>query len=74
LRDRRTYAGARPIAQHAAEAALAHLDIGKQTAANTTVELAGLDQRKRITVRALDLLQEGKARAYDKALGDGGKN
>ena len=50
-------------------AALAHLDIGKQTVANTTMELADLDQRETIITRALGLLQAGKARAYDKALG-----
>ena len=51
------------------KAALAHLDIGDHTAANTTTEFADLDQRKSIIARALDLLQAGKAGAYDKALG-----
>jgi hypothetical protein len=51
------------------KAALVHLDIGKQTAANATMELADLDQRATVIARALDLLQAGKARAYDKALG-----
>jgi hypothetical protein len=54
--------------QHAAKAALAHLDIGKQTTANTMAELADLDQRKTIAVRALDLLQEGKARLTTRRL------
>jgi hypothetical protein len=51
------------------EAALVHLDIGKQTAASATMELADLDQRETVTARALDLLRAGKTRAYDKALG-----
>ena len=54
--------------QRTTRAALVHLDIGKETTANTTIELADLDQRESITARALDLLQGGKARAYDKAL------
>jgi len=37
--------------------------------ANTTTELADLEQRESITARALDLLETGKGRAYDKALG-----
>jgi hypothetical protein len=55
--------------QQTVKAALAHLDVGKQSAADTTTELTDLDQRKTIIARALDLLQSGKARAYDKALG-----
>jgi len=55
--------------QQTIKAALVHVDIGKQTAANATMELADLDQRGTIITRALDLLQAGKARAYDKALG-----
>jgi len=55
--------------QQTIEAALVHLDIGRQTAANATMELAELDRREAVTARALDLLQAGKARAYDKALG-----
>ena len=55
--------------QQTIRAALAHLDIGKQTVANTTMELADLDQRETIITRALGLLQAGKGRAYDKALG-----
>src|SRR5262245_36098776 len=51
------------------EAALVHLDIEKQTAANTAMELAELVRREAVTACALDLLQAGKARAYDKALG-----
>ena len=54
--------------QQVTNAALAHLDIGKQTAAATTMELADLDQRESIITRALGLLQAGKVRAYDKAL------
>jgi hypothetical protein len=54
--------------QQLTKAALAHLDIGKQTAADTTMELGDLDQLETIIARALDLLQAGKARAYDKAL------
>jgi hypothetical protein len=54
--------------QQTTKAALVHLDISKQTAATTTMELGKLDQRETITARALDLLQTGKARAYDKAL------
>jgi hypothetical protein len=50
------------------KAALVHLDIGNQTAANTTVELADLNQRETIAARALDLLQASKAGAYNKAL------
>src|SRR5262249_10925792 len=46
-----------------------HLDIEKQTAANTAMELAELVRREAVTACALDLLQAGKARAYDKALG-----
>ena len=46
-----------------------HLDIAKQTAANATMGLAELDRREAVTARALDLLEAGKARAYDKALG-----
>jgi hypothetical protein len=55
--------------QRTTRAALVHLDIGKETTANTTIELADLDRRETITSCALDLLQAGKARAYDKALG-----
>ena len=51
------------------KAALVHLDIEEQIAANTTTELADLEQRESITARALDLLETGKGRAYDKALG-----
>ncbi len=54
--------------QRTIEAALVHVDIEKR-AANATMELADLDQRGTIITRALDLLQAGKARAYDKALG-----
>jgi hypothetical protein len=46
-----------------------HLDIEEQTTANTTIELADLEQRESMTARALDLLETGKGRAYDKALG-----
>jgi hypothetical protein len=42
---------------------LAHLDT-----AETTAEIARLNERKTIAVRALDLLQKDRARAYDKAL------
>jgi hypothetical protein len=55
--------------QQTIKAALVHLDIAKQTAANATLELAELDRRETVTARALDLLQAGKVRAYDKALG-----
>jgi hypothetical protein len=37
--------------------------------APNTADLADLDQREAPTARALDLLQAGKPRAYDKALG-----
>src|SRR5271168_130298 len=50
--------------QQPIKVALAHLD-----AANSTAELASLDQREKIAIRALCVLQEGKARAYDKAFG-----
>jgi hypothetical protein len=50
-------------------AALVHLDIAEQTAPNTTIELADLEMRESTTARALHLLQTGKERAYDKALG-----
>jgi hypothetical protein len=50
------------------KAALVHLDVGEQTAARTT-DFADLDQSETIAARAVDLLQAGKARAYDKALG-----
>jgi hypothetical protein len=43
--------------------ALAHLDTGE-----TAAEMTRLKERETIAVRALDLLQEGKARGYDKAL------
>jgi len=43
--------------------ALAHLDT-----AETTAEIARLNEREAIAVRALDLLQKDRARAYDKAL------
>jgi hypothetical protein len=52
----------------AVKAALAHLDVRTQGTANTA-DLADLDQREAPTARALDLLQAGKPRAYDKALG-----
>jgi hypothetical protein len=55
--------------QQMVKAALAHLDVGKQNAVDTTTELADLDQCETITARALDLLQAGKAGAYVKALG-----
>jgi hypothetical protein len=55
--------------QQTIKAALVQLDIGNQTSANATMELADLDQREAVTARALDLLRAGKARAYDKALG-----
>jgi hypothetical protein len=50
------------------KAALVHLDVGEQTASSST-DFANLDQSETIAARALDLLQAGKARAYDKALG-----
>jgi hypothetical protein len=50
------------------KAALAHLNIGKKATAAIT-DFDDLDQREAPTVRALDLLQAGRARAYDKALG-----
>jgi hypothetical protein len=43
--------------------ALAHLDTAESTA-----EIARLNEREAIAVRALDLLQKDRARAYDKAL------
>ncbi len=66
---RRALKSAVSFDQQMIKAALVHVDIGKQTAANATMELADLDQRETVTARALDLLQAGKARAYDKALG-----
>ena len=54
--------------QQIVQAALAYLDVGRQSAAGTTTELADLDQCETITTRALDLLQAGTARAYAKAL------
>src|SRR5262249_28806632 len=58
-----------PPDQQTIKAALVHLDIGKQAASNTTMELVDLDQQQTMTAHALDLLQAGKVRAYDKALG-----
>jgi len=66
---RRALKSAVSFDQQMIKAALVHVDIGKQTAAKATMELADLDQRETVTARALDLLQAGKARAYDKALG-----
>jgi hypothetical protein len=54
--------------QQTVKAALVHLDVGEQTAVRTT-DFADLDQSETIAARAIDLLQAGKARAYDKALG-----
>jgi hypothetical protein len=54
---------------HVVTAALAHLKIARKAIGDTTTELADLDRDEAIAVHALDLLQAGNARAYDKALG-----
>jgi hypothetical protein len=54
--------------QQTVKAALVHLDVGEQTAVSAT-DFADLDQSETIAAGALDLLQAGKARAYDRALG-----
>jgi hypothetical protein len=65
--------------QQTVKAALAHLDLGQQiehvvdairaTAGDTAEELVDLDQDQVMTARAMDLLEAGKAGAYNKALG-----
>jgi hypothetical protein len=49
--------------QQPIKVALAHLDT-----AETTAEIARLNERETIAVRALDLLQRGRSRAYEKAV------
>ena len=66
---RRGLKGTLPPDQQTIKAALVHLDIARQTANDTTTELVDLDQQQAMTARALDLLQGGKVRAYEKALG-----
>jgi hypothetical protein len=66
---RRGLSNATSPAQQIVKAALVHLSVGKQMALDTAKELADLDEDRAITTRALDLLEAGKGRAYDKALG-----
>jgi hypothetical protein len=54
--------------QQTIQAALVHLDVEKHTADDTANALSALNEDQAILTRALDLLQAGKARAYDKAL------
>jgi hypothetical protein len=49
--------------------ALVHLMVGKQMALDTAKELADLDEDRAITTRAVDLLEAGKGRAYERRLG-----
>jgi hypothetical protein len=55
--------------QQTIKAALVHLDVEKYTANDATNGLASLNEDEAILTRALDMLQAGKARAYEKALG-----
>src|SRR6266404_1854774 len=55
--------------QQTIEAALVHLDVEKYTADDAANGLASLKEDEAILTRALDMLQAGKARAYEKALG-----
>src|SRR5712671_4327907 len=55
--------------QQTIKAALVHLDVEKYTANDATNGLAFLNEDEAIITRALDMLQAGKARAYEKALG-----
>jgi hypothetical protein len=55
--------------QQTIKAALVHLDVEKYTADDATNGLASLNEDEAILTRALDMLQAGKGRAYEKALG-----
>jgi hypothetical protein len=54
---------------HTTKAALVHLDIDTQASADTTTDLANIDQREIMTDHALDMLQTGGTWAYNKAIG-----
>ncbi len=54
--------------QQTIRAALAHLDVEKQTTDDAANDLSDLDEGQTLTERVIDLLQTGKARAYDRAI------
>src|ERR1700680_4078953 len=54
--------------QQTIKAALVHLDVEKHAADDTANRLSALREDEAILTRALEVLQGGKTRAYDKAL------